>query len=200
MTKSEEPLIRIVDDDEALCEAISFVLEGEGYETAVYQSAESYLEKDDPSRYGVLLLDVKMGGMSGPELQEALIRAGQKIPIIFLSAHGSIDLAVDLMQKGAVSFISKPVGSEKLLATIEHALKDAPVFGASHAEAKIATDPLSDREEQVVRLVCEGLTNRQIAERLGVSKRTIEFFRANAMRKLGAHNAKELQHRFQLKY
>ena len=177
MTKSEEPLIRIVDDDEALCEAISFVLEGEGYETAVYQSAESYLEKDDPSRYGV-----------------------QKIPIIFLSAHGSIDLAVDLMQKGAVSFISKPVGSEKLLATIEHALKDAPVFGASHAEAKIATDPLSDREEQVVRLVCEGLTNRQIAERLGVSKRTIEFFRANAMRKLGAHNAKELQHRFQLKY
>ena len=84
--------------------------------------------------------------------------------------------------------------------TIEHALKDAPVFGASHAEAKIATDPLSDREEQVVRLVCEGLTNRQIAERLGVSKRTIEFFRANAMRKLGAHNAKELQHRFQLKY
>ena len=150
MTKSEEPLIRIVDDDEALCEAISFVLEGEGYETAVYQSAESYLEKDDPSRYGALLLDVKMGGMSGPELQEALIRAGQKIPIIFLSAHGSIDLA--------------------------------------------------DREEQVVRLVCEGLTNRQIAERLGVSKRTIEFFRANAMRKLGAHNAKELQHRFQLKY
>ena len=140
MTKSEEPLIRIVDDDEALCEAISFVLEGEGYETAVYQSAESYLEKDDPSRYGVLLLDVKMGGMSGPELQEALIRAGQKIPIIFLSAHGSIDLAVDLMQKGAVSFIPKPVGSEKLLATIEHALKDAPVFGASHAEAKIATD------------------------------------------------------------
>ena len=110
MTKSEEPLIRIVDDDEALCEAISFVLEGEGYETAVYQSAESYLEKDDPSRYGVLLLDVKMGGMSGPELQEALIRAGQKIPVIFLSAHGSIDLAVDLMQKGAVSFIPKPVG------------------------------------------------------------------------------------------
>ena len=143
MTRTEEPLIRIVDDDEALSEAISFVLEGEGYKTAVFPSAESYLEKDDPSQPGVLLLDVKMAGMSGPELQEALISAGQKIPIIFLSAHGSIDLAVDLMQKGAVSFIPKPVGSEKLIATVEHALKDAPAFGIAHAEAKMVLRKLA---------------------------------------------------------
>lgn len=192
------PLIRIVDDDEALCEAIGFVLEGEGYEIAAYPSAEKFLAEDDITRPGVLLLDVKMKGMTGPQLQEVLVRSGQTLPIVFLSAHGSIDLAVDVMQKGAVSFLPKPIGSEKLLSTVEMALKKSPAYGVAAVEAP--QEALSEREEQVVRLVLSGLTNREIAERLAVSKRTVEFFRANAMRKLGAHNAQELRHRFELRY
>lgn len=109
------PLIRIVDDDEALIDAIRYVVEGEGYLTAAYPSAEAFLQCDDPRAPGCLLLDVRMGGMSGPQLFEELRHTGHTIPIIFLSAHGSIDLAVDLMQKGAVSFLPKPVGSERLL-------------------------------------------------------------------------------------
>lgn len=182
------PLIRIVDDDKALIDAIRYVLEGEGYLTAAYPSAEAFLQRDDPRVPGCLLLDVRMGGMSGPQLFEELRRTGHTIPIIFLSAHGSIDLAVDLMQKGAVSFLPKPVGSERLLQAIGRALADAPVYGAAPSP-----DPLSAREAQVVELVTEGLTNREIAERLGVSKRTVEFFRANAMRKLGVHGADELK-------
>lgn len=184
-------LIRIVDDDEALTDAIRFVLEGEGFRTAAYPSAEAFLAQDDPHAPGCLLLDVRMDGLSGPQLYERLRSGGRTLPVIFLSAHGSIDLAVDLMQKGAVSFLPKPVGSEKLLAAVERALEASPAAVPNAAASQ--PESLSARERQVAQLVAEDLTNREIAERLGVSKRTVEFFRANAMRKLGLHLASELK-------
>lgn len=188
-------LIRIVDDDEALCDAMSFLLEGEGYETIVYPSAEAFLEAGDVTTPGCLLLDVKMTGMTGPQLQERLLAHGSTLPIVFLSAHGSIDLAVDVMQKGAVSFLPKPVGAERLLEAVRRA-EENPVYGHTaqrRSPVPEAAPQLSDRERQVVALVGQNLTSRQIAERIGVSRRTVEFFRSNAMRKLGVRSAAELK-------
>lgn len=188
-------LIRIVDDDEALCDAMSFLLEGEGYETIVYPSAEAFLEAGDVTTPGCLLLDVKMTGMTGPQLQERLLAHGSTLPIVFLSAHGSIDLAVDVMQKGAVSFLPKPVGAERLLEAVRRA-EENPGYGhtSRHRPQSPEIAPqLSDRERQVVALVGQNLTSRQIAERIGVSRRTVEFFRSNAMRKLGVRSAAELK-------
>ncbi len=187
-------LIRIVDDDEGLREAIAFVLEGEGFKVQSFSSAESFLESDDPRVPGAVILDVKMTGMSGLKLQERLRACGNGIPLIFLSAHGTIDMAVDVMQKGAVTFLAKPVGTEKLLDALDRALAESPVFGNVPGDAAA----LSDREREVVRLVASGLTNRAIAERLGLAKRTIEFFRAGAMRKLGCRNAAALIERAKL--
>ncbi len=187
-------LIRIVDDDEGLREAIAFVLEGEGFKVQSFSSAESFLESDDPRVPGAVILDVKMTGMSGLKLQERLRACGNGIPLIFLSAHGTIDMAVDVMQKGAVTFLAKPVGTEKLLDALDRSLAESPVFGNVPGDAAA----LSDREREVVRLVASGLTNRAIAERLGLAKRTIEFFRAGAMRKLGCRNAAALIERAKL--
>ena len=187
-------LIRIVDDDAGLREAIAFVLEGEGFKVQSFSSAESFLESDDPRVTGAVILDVKMTGMSGLKLQERLRACGNGIPLIFLSAHGTIDMAVDVMQKGAVTFLAKPVGTEKLLDALDRALAESPVFGNVPGDAAA----LSDREREVVRLVASGLTNRAIAERLGLAKRTIEFFRAGAMRKLGCRNAAALIERAKL--
>lgn len=192
--KKEMQLIRIVDDDEGLREAIAFVLEGEGFKVQSFSSAESFLESDDPRVPGAVILDVKMTGMSGLKLQERLRACGNGIPLIFLSAHGTIDMAVDVMQKGAVTFLAKPVGTEKLLDALDRALAESPVFGNVPGDAAA----LSDREREVVRLVASGLTNRAIAERLGLAKRTIEFFRAGAMRKLGCRNAEALIERAKL--
>lgn len=193
--RREPFLIRIVDDDEALCDAMSFLLEGEGYETVVYSSAEAFLKAGDVTSRGCLLLDVKMTGMTGPQLQERLLAHGSTLPIVFLSAHGSIDLAVDVMQKGAVSFLPKPVGAVRLLEAVRRA-EDNPVYGHTaqrRSPVPEAAPQLSDRERQVVALVGQNLTSRQIAERIGVSRRTIEFFRSNAMRKLGVRSAAELK-------
>ena len=187
-------LIRIVDDDEGLREAIAFVLEGEGFKVQSYSSAESFLESDDPRVPGAVILDVKMTGMSGLKLQERLAACGNALPVIFLSAHGTIEMAVDVMQKGAVTFLAKPVGTDRLLEALDRALSRSPVFGSAPDDAVA----LSEREREVVRLVAAGLTNRAIAERLGLSKRTIEFFRAGAMRKLGCRNAEALIERARL--
>lgn len=192
----ENFLIRIIDDDEALCDAMAFLLEGEGYATTAYSSAEDFLERGDPNIPGCLLLDVKMSGMTGPQLQEQLLSHGYNLPIVFLSAHGSIDLAVDVMQKGAVTFLPKPVGAERLLEAVRRAQNAYPAYGRANPRPIFQDTPdLSERENQVVRLVAQNLTNRQIAERLGVSRRTVEFFRANAMRKLGVHSAQELKNK-----
>ncbi len=196
------PLIRIVDDDAGLRAALRFLLRGEGYAVEEYESAEAFLASDDGKTPGCVLLDVKMSGMSGLALQDWLRRTGIALPIIFLSAHGSIDMAVDAMTKGAVSFLPKPVSTDRLLQAIERSLHavpaavnglpdEKPVFGEAPAASA-----LTAREEQVVRLVAAGKSNREIAEALGIAKRTVEFFRAGAMRKLAASNAAELKERW----
>lgn len=213
------PIIRIVDDDPNIHDALAYVLENEGFIVRHYESAESFLINDRPEDPGCAILDVRMGEMSGIVLHDRMKKRGSKLPCIFLSAHGDVDMAVDAIEAGAVTFLSKPVRTEKLLAAIERALTIAqsltsgeteqtpdgtPASEDSSAdeaarqaalieEARTAFLSLSDRQRQAALLAVSGLTNRQIAERLEIAVRTVEFHRAGSMRKLGCHCAAELK-------
>ena len=116
------PIIRIVDDDPNIHDALAYVLENEGFIVRHYESAESFLINDRPEDPGCAILDVRMGEMSGIVLHDRMKKLGSKLPCIFLSAHGDVDMAVDAIEAGAVTFLSKPVRTEKLLAAIERAL------------------------------------------------------------------------------
>lgn len=213
-------IIRIVDDDPNIHDALAYVLENEGFIVRHYESAESFLINDRPEDPGCAILDVRMGEMSGIVLQ----KLGSKLPCIFLSAHGDVDMAVDAIEAGAVTFLSKPVRTEKLLAAIERALTiaqslasgdpgqtldgtpasetaltdEAARQAALTEAARTAFLSLSDRERQAALLAVSGLTNRQIAERLEIAVRTVEFHRAGSMRKLGCHSAAELKAKLSL--
>ena len=212
------PIIRIVDDDPNIHDALAYVLENEGFIVRHYESAESFLINDRPEDPGCAILDVRMGEMSGIVLHDRMKKLGSKLPCIFLSAHGDVDMAVDAIEAGAVTFLSKPVRTEKLLAAIERALTIAQSLtcepeqtldGTPSREAALTDEAarqaalteaartaflsLSDRERQAALLAVSGLTNRQIAERLEIAVRTVEFHRAGSMRKLGCHSAAALK-------
>ena len=217
------PIIRIVDDDPNIHDALAYVLENEGFIVRHYESAESFLINDRPEDPGCAILDVRMGEMSGIVLHDRMKKLGSKLPCIFLSAHGDVDMAVDAIEAGAVTFLSKPVRTEKLLAAIERALTIAQSLtcepeqtldGTPSREAAVPDEAarqaalpeaartaflsLSDRERQAALLAVSGLTNRQIAERLEIAVRTVEFHRAGSMRKLGCHSAAELKAKLSL--
>lgn len=217
------PIIRVVDDDPNIHDALAYVLENEGFIVRHYESAESFLINDRPEDPGCAILDVRMGEMSGIVLHDRMKKLGSKLPCIFLSAHGDVDMAVDAIEAGAVTFLSKPVRTEKLLAAIERALTIAQSLtcepeqtldGTPSREAALTDEAarqaalteaartaflsLSDRERQAALLAVSGLTNRQIAERLEIAVRTVEFHRAGSMRKLGCHSAAELKAKLSL--
>lgn len=217
------PIIRIVDDDPNIHDALAYVLENEGFIVRHYESAESFLINDRPEDPGCAILDVRMWEMSGIVLHDRMKKLGSKLPCIFLSAHGDVDMAVDAIEAGAVTFLSKPVRTEKLLAAIERALTIAQSLtcepeqtldGTPSREAALTDEAarqaalteaartaflsLSDRERQAALLAVSGLTNRQIAERLEIAVRTVEFHRAGSMRKLGCHSAAELKAKLSL--
>lgn len=217
------PIIRIVDDDPNIHDALAYVLENEGFIVRHYESAESFLINDRPEDPGCAILDVRMGEMSGIVLHDRMKKLGSKLPCIFLSAHGDVDMAVDAIEAGAVTFLSKPVRTEKLLAAIERALTIAQSLtcepeqtldGTPSREAALTDEAarqaalteaartaflsLSDRERQAALLAVSGLTYRQIAERLEIAVRTVEFHRAGSMRKLGCHSAAELKAKLSL--
>ena len=196
MQPDTRPLIRIVDDDEGLRGALAFLLENEGYETACYSDARSFLTGDTPSRAGCLILDVRMPGMTGLELQRELSRRRFPHPVIFLTAFAEVDMAVESLKKGAFDFLQKPVDEEKLLAAVESAVlrdeaaaRDLP----TQAEFERRLDGLSERQRQIVGFAALGLPNPQIAERLGIALRTVKFHRAEAYRRLGIHTQEDLQ-------
>ncbi len=188
-------LIRIADDEEDVRRALSFMLDCEGWKTQCYGSAEEFLKEDAPSVPGCLILDVRMDGMSGIELQHEMIRRKITLPVIFLSGHGDIDMAVEAVQEGAVHFLQKPAAREKLFPAIEKAvnksLETAPALIPETAVARQRLSLLTKRELEVMKLVAENLTNKQIAERLGISERTAEAHRFAAGKKLQVHSADE---------
>lgn len=188
-------LVRIVDDDSDLRAAIRFLLESEGWEVADYYSAADFLLNDDPEIPGCLILDVRMPEMTRIELQGELKQHLRQIPIVFLSAHGDIEMAVKTLHEGAVDFLTKPVQEDKLVPVISRAVKlDLIKRGLSfdHEEIKERYKELTERETQIVSLLIKGLLNREIGERLGISTRTVEVHRARAFKKLQVHTISEL--------
>ena len=189
------PLIHVVDDDDSLRSALQRLLAAAGYRVKTYASAGEFLLDPPADAPGCMLLDLRMPGPSGLDLQEALARHGIRLPVIFLSGQGDLATGVRAMKAGAVDFLSKPVEREPLLAAIARALQaDAAQRAARGAEAELQARfaQLTAREREVFELVVAGRLNKQIADALGIAERTVKAQRAQVMAKLGAANAAEL--------
>jgi FixJ family two-component response regulator len=189
------PLIHIVDDDDSLRSALQRLLAAAGYRVKAYASAGEFLLDPPADAPGCLLLDLRMPGPSGLDLQEALARHGIRLPVIFLSGHGDLATGVRAMKAGAVDFLSKPVEREPLLAAVARALERDAAQRAARGVDRDLQDryaQLTAREREVFELVAAGRLNKQIADALGIAERTVKAQRAQVMAKLGAANAAEL--------
>lgn len=188
-------LIRVVDDDPDVCRSWQFVIEGEGWHVITYTSPLDFLEKDSPFTPGCLVLDVRMPEMSGLELQREMKRRGNSLPIIFISAHGDIDMAVKTVKDGAHDFLSKPVTAERLLDAIEKAVqKDSEARNSAVTidRAKAAYRRLSTREQEVALWVARGLLNKEIATKLDITEKTVIAHRGSLSKKLNARTAADI--------
>jgi FixJ family two-component response regulator len=190
-----QPLIHVVDDDDSLRSALQRLLAAAGYRVKAYASAGEFLLDPPADAPGCLLLDLRMPGPSGIDLQEALSRHGIRLPVIFLTGHGDLTTGVRAMKAGAVDFLTKPVEREPLLAAVARALElEAAQRAARGADAQLQARfaQLTARERDVFELVVAGRLNKQIADALGIAERTVKAQRAQVMAKLGAANAAEL--------
>ena len=185
-------LIRIVDDDEEVREALTFLLACRGWRTIAYESAEAFLREYCSMPPGCILLDIRMPGMTGVELQQRLRAMTKSLPIIFVTGHGDVATAG---KAGAFDFLEKPVDGAVLEKTIERAVR----VSLAESEGLLTPDAakavyaeMSPREREVLALLAESLSNREMAVRLGLSERTVEGHRNNVYRKLRVHNAAQL--------
>ena len=187
--------IYIIDDDEALRDSLVWLLESSGYRVAAYASAEAFLAAYTAAMTGCLVLDVRMPGMSGLELFEELRARHCTLPVIFITGHGDVPMAVSAVKKGAVDFIEKPFGDRDMLGLIEQCLT-AELAGRLKRRLEADTarrlDHLTQREREVLDLIILGKLNKQIADVLGISIKTVEVHRARVMEKMGAHSLAEL--------
>ena len=189
------PLVRIVDDDPTICDSQSFFLQLAGWQTVTYQDPVTFLERDDWDRPGCIILDVRMPSLSGLEVQQELNKRGVDLPIIFLSAHGDIEMAMNCVEQGAFNFLVKPPIPEKLKDLVEKAIK----LNKSQRKIKKETkelqklfSQLTSTEQLVARQVAKGLTNKMIGEVLDMSERTVQSHRSKVFAKLDVGNAVEL--------
>jgi FixJ family two-component response regulator len=188
-------LIYVVDDDDAFRDSLRWLLESAGYRVALFSSAERFLAAHRAGHGACLLLDVRMPGLSGIELQAELNRREDGIPVIFVTGHGDVPMAVEAVKKGAVDFIEKPFADSRLLALIERvAAMDDPARHdrAERQSAAARLNTLTEREREVLDRVCAGRRNKQIADELGISIKTVEAHRAHAMEKMGAASIAEV--------
>lgn len=187
--RQREPTVFVVDDDEAVRQSLRLLLKSMGMPSVIHASAEEFLAGYHPDQPGCLVLDVRMPGMSGPELQHELNRRGAIIPVIFVTGHGDVHMAVEAMQHGAVDFLQKPFGDKELTDRIQRALtadrRNRDLLGEKE-EIRARLAMLTRRERQVLELVTRGKSNKVIAGDLGVSQRTVEIHRARLTEKMRA--------------
>ena len=181
----------IVDDDAAVRDALALLLSLRGYATAVFACAEDFLGALAPHWRGVVVADIRMPGMSGLEMQEALARHPARLPVIIVTAHGDLAAARHAFRWNAVDFLEKPFDHGKLLQAIDRAMGGLPPE-AGAIGSRPAPSALSGREREVLALVVDGVDNRGIGEKLGISPRTVEVHKSRVMSKLGARNLAEL--------
>ncbi|MEI8399594.1 MAG: response regulator transcription factor [Alcaligenaceae bacterium] len=179
--------VYIVDDDEAVRDSLRWLLEANNYRVRAYASAEAFLAEYDEQQPGVLIVDVRMPGMSGLELQEQLIARKSTMPVVFITGHGDIPMAISTMKKGAVDFLEKPFDETALREIVGRMFEQAnqrltQAKAVRQHEAMLAR--LTSREQQVLERIVAGRLNKQIADDLGISIKTVEAHRANIMEKL----------------
>jgi FixJ family two-component response regulator len=193
--KERSPVVFIVDDDEAVRSSLRLLLKSVGLVPSALGSAREFLDKYDPAQPGCLVLDVRMPEMSGLELQEKLNLQGAVIPVIFITGHGDVPMAVEAMQAGAFDFLQKPFRDQDLIDRIQRALeKDRGNRAALDERGLIRErlESLTPREREVLTLVTSGKPNKIMAADLGVSQRTVEIHRARVMEKMGASSLAQL--------
>jgi FixJ family two-component response regulator len=187
--------IFIIDDDHSVRTSLARLLGAAGYATEVFACAEDYLARERFDGVACLILDVRMPGSSGLELQDTLNELGSDLPILFLSGHGDIPMSVKAIKGGAVNFLTKPVREEVLLSAVKQALSQHRLNRERHdsienVRASMAT--LTSREQEVMRFILSGARNRQIATHLGITEKTVKAHRAKIMGKMGVSSAVEL--------
>jgi two-component system response regulator FixJ len=190
-----KPTVYIVDDDDGMRRALTALMTTVGYHAVPFAKPTDFLAKHDPRQPGCLVLDVRMPEMSGLEVQQQLNRSGSLIPVILITGHGDIPMAVQAMKDGAFDFLQKPFRDQELLDRINAALKqDAENRAAVErlADVKARAESLTPREREVMALVVDGRANKVIAIDLGLSERTVEIHRANVMEKMGARSVAHL--------
>ena len=187
--------VYIVDDDEAVRDSVQWLLEGQDFRVRCFESAEAFLARYDPRDVACLIVDIRMEGMSGLELQDRLLERTPPMPMAFITGHGDVPLAVDTMKKGAMDFLQKPFKEDQLIALVERMLEQAQAGFAEHLQAAsrdALLSKLTGREAQVLERIVAGRLNKQIADDLGISIKTVEAHRANIMEKLNANTVADL--------
>ncbi|ROR94871.1 LuxR family two component transcriptional regulator [Sinobacterium caligoides] len=190
-----KPAVYVIDDDDAVRESLELLLDSVGQQTKSYDSAQSFLDSYSNNMLGCIVLDIRMPGMNGMELQKELNRLGSILPIIFVTGHGDVPMAVEAMQHGAVDFVQKPYREQELLDKINQALALDTKQRASLLEKQAIRERLSAltaRESEVMEELVEGKANKVIAAELGISQRTVEIHRSRVMEKMGTHSLAHL--------
>jgi FixJ family two-component response regulator len=192
---SNEAIVYVVDDDAAVRDSLKLLLESAGLVCEPFPSATAFLEGHDPGRHSCLVADIRMPGMSGLDLQQALNRQSSTIPIVFITGHGDVPMAVDAMKSGASDFIQKPFRDDDLLERIHQALardEESRQLSRIVDEIQARARRLTARETEVMHRVVKGQANKVIALDLGVSQRTVEIHRARVMQKMAARSLADL--------
>ncbi|MDJ1135729.1 response regulator transcription factor [Streptomyces iconiensis] len=192
MTESDTtPVVHVIDDDEDVRQSLVFLLRSVKIVALTYPTAASFLEEFDPGELAVVIVDVRMPGLSGFQLQEELVRRDYPAPVIFCSAHGDIPMSVRAMRGGAVDFLEKPYEPQRMLEVVQNQLRaaeEAFTRHAGHRQVRERLEHLTHREREVLRLVVDGHPSQAIAQRLGTSVKTIDVHRARIKAKTGAGN------------
>jgi two-component system response regulator FixJ len=191
---ADDKLVHLVDDEPSVRRSVSFMLKTSGYRVVVYESGDELLDAAKVLTDGCILLDIRMAGRDGLETQEALRKLGVGLPIIIMTGHGDISLAVRAMKAGAVDFIEKPFDTNVVLAALAdgfNRLSNKAAIGERQKDAEVRLRALTPRENDVLQGLAQGLPNKTIADDLGISPRTVEIHRANLMTKLEVRSLSE---------
>ena len=195
MKTANKGTVYVVDDDEAVRDSLQWLLEGNDYRVRCFESAESFLARFDPREVACLIVDVRMPGMNGLELQDELLHRGCSMPLVFITGHGDVPMAVDTMKKGAIDFIEKPFNEVVLRDLVDRMLQKARL-SADQQQAEASRGALlgrlTARESQVLERIVAGRLNKQIADDLNISIKTVEAHRANIMEKLNVSTVADL--------
>lgn len=192
---STDAVIHVVDDDKAMCESMRWLIESVGFNVRTYPGAKQFLESYQDEHTGCLLLDVRMPEMSGLELQEQLNKHHIHLPIIFVTGHGDVPMAVRAMKSGALEFLNKPFNDQELLDSINRAIEidqERRKNQVQHNQITERLEKLTTRERQVLKLLIQGKLNKMVAAELDLSIKTIELHRSNIMRKLKSRSLAQI--------